>query len=419
MGPWRRLRSVAVRLLLLALVLYVPQRSTLPTGRPWQAVALLAREHSFDFLGWLPGALGAKLGQALWGLRPFLDEAAASQFLRDYMADLARAQSLEARLHALAVGPAQPDAAAAGALQRERDALRSRLRARQTLAESVLEGQLAALLTELGFGFAGQVLPPVAMRFTELPRVLVVSPRDEIRYEISLGLEPMTLDEIIALETQIEATGERSALVVPIGGIALYPAMVIETSSIAAAADIFAHEWLHHYLFAFPLGQAWDYDSEARVINETLAGLFGRRAAALLLRRYYPELAATTARQRVATGAQARFSYGAEMDITRRRVDALLADGEVEAAEAYMEQRRQRFVAHGYAIRRLNQAWFAFHGGYQSAEQGPGGADPVGPALRELLARSPSLHDLVVRLRGVTTTAQLLSLLDETDLDAA
>ena len=189
--------------------------------------------------------------------------------------------------------------------------------------------------------------------------------------------------------------------------------MILETSNIATLADTFAHEWLHHYLFAFPLGQAWDYDSEARVINETVAGLFGQRVAPLLLQRYYPELAPTTALQRVAFGRQAQFDYGAEMDITRRRVDALLVEGEVEAAEAYMERRRRRFVANGYAIRRLNQAWFAFYGGYQSAARGAGGDDPIGPALRELLARSLTLHDWVVSLRGITTRAQLLDLLAE------
>ena len=411
---WRRLRRVAFLLLLLTLLLYGTQRSTLPTGTRWNAVALLAREYNFDFLSWLPDALGAKLGQALWSPRPFLDEAAASQFLREYMADLARAQALEARLDEQFAGPAPPDSLPADtALRSEQESLRNHLRARQTLAESVLESQLAALLVELGFGVVGQVLPPVAMRFTGLPRVLIVSPRDEIRFEISLGLEAMPLDEIVALEAQIETQEDVSALIVPVGGIALYPAMVLETSGIATAADTFAHEWLHHYLFAFPLGQAWDYDSEARVINETVASLFGREVATLLLRRYYPELAPSAALQRVSHHAQARFDFGREMDRTRRQVDALLADGEIEAAEAYMEQRRQTFVTNGYHIRRLNQAWFAFYGGYQADALGPGGEDPVGPAVRELLARSPSLHEWVVRLRGVTTTGALLELLEE------
>jgi hypothetical protein len=62
----------------------------------------------------------------------------------------------------------------------------------------------------------------------------------------------------------------------------------------------------------------------------------------------------------------------------------------VEEAEAYMEQRRQRLLEHGYVIRRLNQAYFAFHGAYADSPQSAAGADPVGEAVRELWARSPS-----------------------------
>ena len=412
MEGFRRIRSAALRALLLAVLLFIPWRSSYPTGSDWNVVALLARDHSYNWLAWLPQALGAKLGQALWGVRPFLDEEAASQLLRDYMTDLEEARALEDRIDANFADPARPDPMTASAsLRQERDELRRRLGERQTLAESVLEGQLAAVLADLGFGVAGQILPPVAMRLTELPRVLVVSPRDEIRYKISIGLDPMPLDAAVALEARIEERLDVSALVLPIGGIALYPAMVLETGNIASLADTFAHEWLHHYLFAFPLGQAWDYDSEARVINETLASLFAREVAPQLLRRYYPELAPAASLQRVALVARTGFDYGAEMDRTRRRVDSLLMDGAVEEAETYMEERRQAFVANGFAIRRLNQAWFAFYGGYQAAERGAGGADPVGPALRQLRARSASLHDWVVQLRGITTTEQLLDLL--------
>ncbi len=191
-----RLRRVLIRATLLFFLLLMPLRSSLPTATRWNTVALLAREHSYNWLAWLPSALGAKLGQALWGLRPFLDEAAASQFLRDYVRELQRLQTLEARIAALYSDAAQSDPLSASAeLRRERDALRQRLRERQSLAESVLEGQLAAVLVDLGFAVAGQVLPPVAMRLTALPQVLVVSPRDEIRYEISIGLDPLPLDE--------------------------------------------------------------------------------------------------------------------------------------------------------------------------------------------------------------------------------
>jgi hypothetical protein len=97
---------------------------------------------------------------------------------------------------------------------------------------------------------------------------------------------------------------------------------------------------------------------------------------------------------------------------TRIRVDELLAEGKIEEAEAYMEERRQEFVANGYGIRKLNQAYFAFHGAYAD-EPGAAGADPIGPAVRELRARSPDLHTFVGRIAPVTTLAELQELLDQ------
>jgi hypothetical protein len=76
---------------------------------------------------------------------------------------------------------------------------------------------------------------------------------------------------------------------------------------------------------------------------------------------------------------------------TRARVDELLAADQIEEAEAYMEARRQVFVANGYQIRKLNQAYFAFYGAYADAP-GATGTDPVGPLVQEVRQLSPSLR---------------------------
>jgi hypothetical protein len=73
------------------------------------------------------------------------------------------------------------------------------------------------------------------------------------------------------------------------------------------------------------------------------------------------------------------------MHVTRLEADRLLAEGRVEEAEAYMEIRRQFFLENGYLIRKLNQAYFAFHGSY-AAEPG-GAADSAGAALGEQLRK--------------------------------
>ena len=95
------------------------------------------------------------------------------------------------------------------------------------------------------------------------------------------------------------------------------------------------------------------------------------------------------------------------MHLTRVTVDALLKDGKINDAETYMEQRRQVFVAHGYLIRKLNQAYFAFYGAYADVPGGAAGEDPVGPAVRALREKSASLADFLNRISWMTSFDQL------------
>ncbi len=401
-------------LLLLALLLFGLQRSSIPLALEWNAVSAIVKDHTFDYVTWEINAVAAKIEQTLYGLHPFMTEADRSQYVRAYINDLARAQALETQVTNLYTDPKVADPLAASAdLRTERDALRADLRRRQGLAEAILEGQVAAALVEEGFGTLGQLLPPVSMRYTPLPNLLAVSPRDSISLEIYINIDPLPIDQIVALEEQIDAQVDMAALVIPLGGIALYPAMIAETTSIPFAVDTFAHEWLHHYLFAFPLGLNYDFTGETRIINETTASLFGQQVAPLVLQRYYPEFARQPDRFVLASQVPQgpSFDFGAEMDRTRRRVDELLAAGQVEEAETYMEERRRLFVENGYGIRKLNQAYFAFYGGYQAGGgvPGAGGADPIGPAVQEIYERSGSLHDFVVIMRSMTTRDELLA----------
>jgi hypothetical protein len=74
-----------------------------------------------------------------------------------------------------------------------------------------------------------------------------------------------------------------------------------------------------------------------------------------------------------------------------------------------MEQRRILFVQHGYLIRKLNQAYFAFHGAYNADPGGSpaAGKDPVGPAVQELRRRSPSLGAFLREIATVRDFADL------------
>jgi hypothetical protein len=222
------------------------------------------------------------------------------------------------------------------------------------------------------------------------------------------------------IEYEVDRTHDVSSLVTGIGGLSAYPAMLLESSSLRWISEVVAHEWSHHYLMPRPLG--WNYNAsvETRTINETVASIFGKEIGRKVLARYYPDhlppepepIAQESADAGEPPPQPPAFDFRAEMRETRVRADELLAQGRIEAAEEYMEERRREFVEHGYAIRKLNQAYFAFHGAYAD-EPGARGDDPIGPAVAELRAASPDLRTFVKRAARLTTLAQLEESLDE------
>lgn len=403
------------RLIFFGIAAFFLQRSTLQLNVPWYAVAHIVSPYQFDYVGWELDALAAKTGQVLWGVHAYMDEQSRSDTVRQYFADLGQSQQLEAQISAIYADPAITDAQTASQeLRIQRDSLRTELLQRQPLVEAILEGQVAAVLVDEGFGTLGQLLPPMAMHFTDVPNLVVVSPRDKIQMDISINVNPLTVDQRAALEQQIETEQNVSALIVPIGGMALYPAMIFETSYLPWALETFAHEWLHHYLYFYPLGLAYDFMGEARIINETTADLFGKEIGPKVLRRYYPEYVTAATDQVVGYQPPPVFNFGAEMNETRVTVDELLAAGNTVQAETYMEQRRRFFAENGFPMRRLNQAYFAFYGGYQGgALPGVGGEDPIGPAVRDLRAMSASAYDFVLTMRDLTTRDALLAQYDQ------
>jgi hypothetical protein len=106
------------------------------------------------------------------------------------------------------------------------------------------------------------------------------------------------------------------------------------------------------------------------------------------------------------------FDFRAEMRETRVETDQLLSEGKIEQAEDYMESRRQYFWENGYAIRKLNQAYFAFYGAYND-EPGGGasGEDPVGPAVVALRSQYTHLSDFLNDISWVTSFEKLQDLL--------
>ncbi len=281
-------------------------------------------------------------------------------------------------------------------------------------AEEFIEATVSATLSELGLGSYGPAdYPPVDIRLDDPPSVVVTSPRHTIyRGEEALVAPGLSVIEREGIEEELLARSDLSALVSDIGGVATYPAIVRSSFPLRHILQTTAHEWLHHYLVAHftPLGLRTLQSNEMLTINETLADLFGREVGDLA----YARLGGVVdpppdPGQPGAAPDEGRFDFGREMRETRLRVDSLLNEGRVEEAEAYMEERRLVFVEHGYHLRKINQAYFAFAGTY--AEQ-PESSDPVGEGMRRLRTSAPDLRTLINRVSAIATPEGFAALVD-------
>ena len=144
--------------------------------------------------------------------------------MRAYFDDLAQVTQLEANIEAAYVDPDISDPDAATTEQRaERDRLRASLQGRQSAVEAILQGQVATVLVEEGFGMGGQIMPPINMRFTGRTLLLVTSPRDEIDMQHPMTLYPIPVDQQEEIEQRILDKQDLAAVVVPIGGMGALP----------------------------------------------------------------------------------------------------------------------------------------------------------------------------------------------------
>lgn len=328
-----------------------------PTAR---RIVQLAAPHRWNVLGWearhLPGGLRLALAQAT------------------------------------VLGPGQFTDAVGGYLSREQSTYVEE-DASLALAGAVSEELQRGGVRTIG----GAVFPPVTFALAQPPRLLVVSPRTEIRFAHWALLDGATPPAGgVALERAVEGL-DLSALVVEAVAVGTYPALIPPGVAPTAVLQTVAHEWTHGALFFSPLGRAYGTSPEARAINETTADLVGEEVAQGILARLgmmQPE--------RVRGRGDSRFREALRQ--VRLQVDRLLAVGDVSGAEAYMEAERQALAREGYRIRRLNQAYFAFHGDYA---EGPAASTEIPDALRELRRRSPDLGGFLDRVGRVTSLAEL------------
>lgn len=392
-----------------------------------QHVHMLSWNASFDYTSWTFQALWVKLGHSAIGSPRYLQPASQVGAVREYLRLVEEIQQVENDIRLVYADPAIEDARAATSTQRAHlDELTRRYRAVAPFAEATLEMQVTEILQELDLTLGGQPMPWVLYHITPLPQNLVVSPRDQIRQETSYLLDPnLTTEQAEGIEAKVDERMGVSSLVVPVGGIALYPTMVMRTTALGWLSDTIAHEWIHIYLAYQPLGWNYTTSPELRTMNETTASIAGNEIGRMLMERYYPELLQRYDPTRQLAAVESGpigpgtfpppFDFRAEMHKTRIRADELLAEDKIEEAESYLESRRQIFWARGYAIRKLNQAYFAFYGAYADSPGGPAGEDPVGPAVRELRARSANLKDFLDQIGRMSSFEELQSALEQVE----
>jgi hypothetical protein len=393
-----------------------------------ERIRTYTRDVEFDYLSWVVNALGVKIRKMALGTIYYLPEETHVDLKIDYLELLRDIRRLEAQLRDIYTDPNIPNPDAVSLeLRNQLDQLYHLRSLKAPVAEAVMQRQVAAIASEFDLAPLGQPVPPVLYHNTPIPMALVISPRHEIRKELDISLLPgLPVDQQANIEENVDADLDVSSLVVPIGGIALYPTMVMETTDIVWLTEVVAHEWIHNYFMPRPLGYLYFTDQAIRTMNETAATIAGKEMGMRVIERYYPEFMPEPPEpeaeepvvpiqpEEPPTEPQPpRFDFRAEMHETRIRVDELLAEGRVEEAEEYMEERRRFLWEHGYRIRKLNQAYFAFYGAYADTPRGPAGEDPVGEAVRTLRTQSPTLADFLTRISWMSSFEQLQEAIQE------
>ena len=323
-------------------------------------------------------------------------------------------KALQAEINALA---AQNDRKGLMERQEELRRLQQRKSNLKERVESVIGQQIRAILNQEGifspadrYIHLGFHFPPINFRLEQPPHVLVISPRDRIESirEIMLGQE-LPLEAVEDIESKADALGV-SSLVTELGGFgATYPTFVADDASLQFTVKVAAEEWLHQYLAFTPLGFMYLLDAtgisrnyDVATMNETLAGMASVEISDMVMATFYPQYRPPQMEEQ---GSEASFDFNRAMREIRIAVDQFLANGEIERAEKFMEERRQYLASQGYYLRKLNQAYFAFYGTYANE---PTSVSPIGVEMKDLRSRSASLREFLNTMAGMTSHQDLI-----------
>ncbi len=388
-----------------------------PSSPVQKKIARAVKPYRFDLLHYEIGAITSKIRERITRPGARLTPEEQKTLVENYVTLARQARHLEAEINRIYADPQQEDPAAASAdLQQRLDELKQLMQEMRPLVENILQRQVGSTLKEMGLDTAGQVWPPLAFKFSDLPKYLIASPRDHIELIAGVHLRPsLTIAQRERIEEEVAKKFQLSTLVEELGGLGVWPTMLTDEADLPWILDTIAHEWLHTYMIFHPLGWHMFDNPQMDTINETVATIVGQEVGAETAWRYYgiprpkPQPLPETPAQLPPPDPN-KFDFRLEMRRTRLKVDELLKQGKIEEAERYMEARRKLFVEHGYYIRKLNQAYFAFHGSYATSSAS---TDPIGPKLRELRSLMPDLATFVHQVQRISKPEDLDELLDE------
>jgi len=369
----------------------------------------IVKPYSFSIIKWESRAIPEEANQWILGRDEEIED--EIRIVTEYFSSVEKIKILRSELEAVNAGNGQDDAAS---LEAELNMWQERRTVLEDTAERIMEKQIKETLAQEGiFNPIDEYIrlkvsfPPLNFKLEKPPHLLVISPRDRIESMREITLQPsINLEEIEDIEAEVDKLGV-SSLVVELGGLgATYPSFVTNDAGLRFTIDTATEEWVHQYLVFKPLGFLYLLDLtgvsrnyEIATINETLASMVSKEIGSMIYQRYYSWYEEGAYQE-----PDPESEFNREMREIRRAVDKYLARGEIEQAEAFMEQKRQYLASMGYYIRKLNQAYFAFHGTYADR---PTSISPIGFELKELRGRSVSLKDFLNTVAGMTSHQNL------------
>ena len=374
------------------------------------------KTYRFSVVGWQYRTITQQLAQGVKERDAKIEGGVAE--VAEYFTLVDQINALKSQIRASSNGIAQ---GASASLEAELKRLQEQQAALSGTVETVIRNQAREILAKHGIFHpldryikVKANFPPLNLKLEKLPYLLVISPRERIEtLRTTLLRQDITVPVMEEVEAEVDDLGV-SSLVVELGGLgATYPTLVTNGASLHFVLDTAAHEWLHQYLVFQPLGFRYLLDItgiapdyEIGTMNETVADIVGKEVSDATIAEYYPDYK---------NGSQPKekgeFDFDREMREIRKAVDRYLALGEVEVAERFMEEKRQYLEEKGYYIRKLNQAYFAFHGKYADR---PAFISPIGLELKELRAQSASLKDFLDSVAVMTSRQDLQLALSKT-----